>query len=130
MQTFEGLSQVYEHDFSLTKAAISNLDKVSLVAPKMAILNTSEVVKSVALVVVKSVTHGIVDTYGRKNSTYDFMKTINPGSGMFSYPRSGKVSYPKSGKFSYPEVVRSVDPEMVRSVTSEVVRSVTTQDAS
>ena len=125
LQTFEGLSQVYGHDFSLTKAAISNLDKVSLVAPKMAILNTSEVVKSVALVVVKSVTHGIVDTYGRKNSTHDFMKTINPGSGKFSYPRSGKVSYPKSGKLSYPEVVRSVDPEMVRSVTSEVVRSVT-----
>ena len=101
LQMFEGLSQVYEHYFSLTKAAISNLDKVSLVAPKMAILDTSEVIKSVALVVVKSVTHGIVDTDGRKNSTPDFMKTINPGSGMFSYPQSGKVSYPGSSKVSY-----------------------------
>ena len=78
MQTFEGLPQAYEHDFSLTKAAISNLDKVSLVAQKMAILDTPEVVKSVAPEVVKSVIHGIVDTDGRKSSTREFMKTITP----------------------------------------------------
>ena len=70
MQTFEGLSHAYEHDFSLTKAAISNLDKVSLVVPKMAILDTPEVVKLD--------THGIVDTDGRKTPTPAFMKTITP----------------------------------------------------
>ena len=69
MRTFEGLSQAYEHEVSLTKAAISNLDKVSLVAPKMAILDSQEKIISVALEMVKSATHCIVDTDGMKNST-------------------------------------------------------------
>ena len=34
LQTFEGLPQAHEHYLSLTKAAISDLDQVSLVAPK------------------------------------------------------------------------------------------------
>ena len=34
LKTFEGLSQAYKDDFSLTISAISNLDKVSLFAPK------------------------------------------------------------------------------------------------
>ena len=125
LQTFEGLPQAYEHDFSLTKAAISNLDKVSLVAPKMAILDTPEVVKSVAPEVVKSVTHGIVDTDGRKSSTREFMKTTTPEVVCSVTPEVVRSVTPEVVRSVTPEVVRSVTPEMVRSVTPEVVRSVT-----
>ena len=125
LQTFEGLPQAYEHDFSLTKAAISNLDKVSLVAPKMAILDTPEVVKSVAPEVVKSVTHGIVDTDGRKSSTREFMKTTTPEVVCSVTPEVVRSVTPEVVRSVIPEVVRSVTPEVVRSVTPEVVRSVT-----
>ena len=125
LQTFEGLPQAYEHDFSLTKAAISNLDKVSLVAPKMAILDTPEVVKSVAPEVVKSVTHGIVDTDGRKSSTREFMKTTTPEVVCSVTPEVVRSVNPEVVRSVTPEVVRSVTPEVVRSVTPEVVRSVT-----
>ena len=125
LQTFEGLPQAYEHDFSLTKAAISNLDKVSLVAPKMAILDTPEVVKSVAPEVVKSVTHGIVDTDGRKSSTREFMKTTTPEVVCSVTPEVVRSVTPEVVRSVIPEVVRSVTPEVVRSVTLEVVRSVT-----
>ena len=125
LQTFEGLPQAYEHDFSLTKAAISNLDKVSLVAPKMAILDTPEVVKSVTPEVVKSVTHGIVDTDGRKSSTREFMKTTTPEVVCSVTPEVVRSVTPEVVRSVTPEVVRSVTPEVVRSVTPEVVRSVT-----
>ena len=125
LQTFEGLSQAYEHDFSLTKTAISNLDKVSLVALKMAILDTPEVVKSVAPEVVKSVTHGIVDTDGRKNSIHEFMKTITPEVVCSVTPEVVRSVTLEVVRSVTPEVVRSVTPEAARSVTPKVVRSVT-----
>ena len=125
LQTFEGLPQAYEHYFSLTKAAISDLDKISLVAPKMAILDTPEVVKSVAPEVVKSVTHGIVDTDGRKSSTPEFMKTITPEVVGSVTPEVVRSVTPEVVRSVTPEVVMSVTPEVVMSVTPEVVRSVT-----
>ena len=125
LQTFEGLSQAYVHDFSMTKAAISNLGKVSLVAPKIAIFDTPEVVKSVAPDVVKSVTYGIVDTDGRKTSTLGFMKTIIPEVVCSVTPEVVRSVTPEVVRPVTPEVVRSLTPEVVRSVTPEVVRSVT-----